>query len=96
MTINTDGARVYKSLNQINYIHKYCIHKESFVNPIDGTHSNWIENIWSNMKMKLKAIRSSQNHMLDGHLDEYVYWYNRKEGVIFHLLMSDIANYYPV
>ena len=31
VTINTDGAKVYKSLDAMNYIHKTCIHKDHFV-----------------------------------------------------------------
>ena len=47
--------------------------------------------------MKLKSVRGSQGSMLDGHLDEYIYHYNRKiEGNMFELLLNDIANFYPV
>ena len=97
VTINTDGAKVYKKLDQMNYIHKTCTHKDHFVNLVDGTHSNWIENIWSNLKQKIKAIRGSQNAMLDGHVDEYLYRYNRKnEGSIFDLVLTDISVLYPI
>ena len=35
--------------------------------------------------------------MLDGHLDEFLYRFNRKnEGPIFELVLSDIANFYPI
>ena len=56
----------------MNYTHNTVVHKTNFVNPRDGTHTNWIENFWSNMKVKLKSIRGSQNRMVDGHLDKYV------------------------
>ena len=71
-TINSDGAKVYKTLSTMNYTHNIVIHKEHFVNPDNGSHSNWIENIWGNLKIKLKSIRGCQNVMLDGHLDEYI------------------------
>ena len=58
--INTDGAKVYKCLDSMNYVHNVCIHKENFVNPDTGHHSNWIEHFWANLKIKLKAIRGSQ------------------------------------
>ena len=39
----------------------------------------------------------SQGQMLDGHIDEYMYRYNRKyKGDIFNLMLQDIANMYPV
>ena len=97
--INSDGANVYKILSRLgmDYDHRIVIHETNFVNPTDGTHTNWIENLWSNMKAKLKSLRGSQNKMLDGHLDEFVYRYNRKqEGPIFELLQQDISGYYPV
>ena len=54
--INTDGAKVYKKLDQMNYIHNVCIHKEHFVDPQTGNHSNWIEGLWGNLKIKLKSV----------------------------------------
>ena len=96
--INTDGANVYKILSQMNnYNHRIVIHKTHFVNPGDGTHTNWIENLWSNMKSKLKVIRGSQNRMVDGHLDEFVYRYNwYQDGSIFELMCQDISRFYPI
>ena len=95
--INTDGAKVYKKLDSMNYVHNVCMHKEHFVNPQTGEHSNWIENFWSNLKIKLKALRGSQNNMLDAQIDEYLYRYNRKnEGSIFNLLIHDISVYFPI
>ena len=73
------------------------IHKENFVDPVTGTHTNWIEGFWGNLKMKLKSIRGSQQQMLDGHMDEFMYRFNRKnEGCILKLMMNDIALYYPI
>ena len=96
-TINSDGANVYKILGKLNYTHNVVIHDRHYVDPITGTHTNWIENYWSNLKMKLKSIRGSQKTMTDGHLDEYLYRYNRKhEGSVFNLLLEDIANFYPI
>ena len=65
------------------------IHETQFVNPNDGTHTNSIENFWSNLKAKLKVVRRSQRKMLDGHLDEFVYRYNRKtEGSMFEHMLT--------
>ena len=49
------------------------------------------------LKQNWKSIRGSQHAMLDGHLDEFVYRYNRKaEGPIFELLLSDISMFYLI
>ena len=96
-TINSDGARVYKALDQMNYIHNTVIHKEHFINPADGTHTNSIENLWSHLKYKLKLVKGSQKKMTDGHIDEFMYRYNRaSEGPVFELLLQDIERYYPI
>ena len=80
----------------MRYVHKFCVHERQYV-AHDGTHSNWIENFWSNLKIKLKGKRGSQGRMLDGHLDEYVYRYNRKEeGDVFQLMLNDISTFYPI
>ena len=80
----------------MNYQHFFVVHERQYVDA-RGIHSNWIENFWSNLKCKLKQIRGSNRQMLDGHIDEYLYRYNRKnEGPMFNLLINDIANYYPV
>ena len=95
-TINTDGARVYNQLNLMNYTHNVVIHKREFVNQ-NGDHTNCIEGFWGNLKIKLKSLRGSQRDMLDGHIDEFLYRYNRhNEGPMFNLLMADIATFYPI
>ena len=67
------------------------------MDPNTGTHTNWIEGFWGNLKIKLKSIRGSRGQMPDGHLDQYLYRFNRKnEGPIFELLLSDIATFYPL
>ena len=97
VTINSDGAKVYRRLDHMNYIHNVVIHKNCFVDPLTKTHTNWIENFWANLKSVLKAVRGSQGSMLDGHIDEYIYRYNRKkDGDLFNLMLNDIATLYPV
>ena len=96
-TINSDGARVYNVLDQMNYTHNTVIHKTNFVNPATGAHTNLIENFWSHLKYKLKIVKGSQKRMTDGHVDEFLYRFNRKhEGNMFNLLLADIAQYYPI
>ena len=73
------------------------IHKENFVNPVTGAHTNSIECFRSHLKYHLKIVKGSQKSMTDGHIDEFFYRYNRQqEGDIFDLLLTDIAQYYPI
>ena len=77
-TIHNDGANVYRQLSR-NYNHKFVEHERFYIDPNTGVHSYHIENVWANLKMKLKSLCGSQNSILDGHIDEYTYRYNRKE-----------------
>ena len=96
-TIYSDGAKVYQCLQNMHYNHNFVIHKKEYVNPVTGVHTNSIENFWGNLKMHLKSVRGSQSVMLDRHIDEYIYRYNRKnQGKIFNLILQDIAQYYPL
>ena len=77
-------------------VHKTVIYKREFIAQ-DITHAKYIENEWSNLKAHLKHIRGSQGQMLDGHVDEFVYRYNRKtEGKVLDLMLINIATFYPV
>ena len=96
-TINSDEAKVYKTLDSMNYVHNTVIHKENFVDPQSGAHTNSIKNFWSYLKYHLKIVKGSQKSMTDGHVDEFLYRFNRRdEGQIFELLLNDIALYYPI
>ena len=95
--IKSDEAQVYKKAVNLGFCHETCCHKKEFVSPT-GIHTNTIENVWSNLKAKMKQVRGSQgDNMISLRLDEYLYRYNRKlEGDFFELFVADIRNFYPV
>ena len=69
-TINSDGANVYKCLGNMGYNHNFVLHNRYYFNPFNGTHSNHIENVWSNLKTFLRNSRGPQGNMLDARVDE--------------------------
>ena len=97
-TIHTDQARVYTYLSQTTYTHHTVCHKENFVDPVTGTHTNNIENVFSNLKAHLKAMRGVYKTVLPAHIDEFLYRWNRPKlagtSDIFELLLQDIAAVY--
>lgn len=96
-TVHSDEAPMYKVLPNLGYVHKTVKHKEHLVDPDTGVHTNWIENLWSVLKSVTKSLRGSQQEMLEGHVDEFIYRFNRKRaGEVFDLMLTDIAAYYPV
>lgn len=94
--IHSDEAPVYATLRREGYEHYTVKHKESYVAP-DGTHTNCIENFWTHLKNNLKEKHGVSNDKLPGHLDEFIWRWNRKsEGTVFELLMQDIREQYPL
>ena len=54
--IHSDEAAVYYTLNQQGDIHRTVKHKENYVNLLDGTHTNNIENFWTHLKNKMREM----------------------------------------
>lgn len=95
--ISTDEAPVYATLPQEGFGHKTVCHQENYVNPVDGTTTNHIENFWSHLKIYVQSIYGIDTANLPLHLDEYMYKWNRKlDGCFFDIFVADIAHYYPV
>lgn len=94
--IHTDEAPVYRILNNRGFEHYTVKHKETYVAP-DGTHTNFIENVWTHLKNNLKQKHGVPNDKLPAHIDEFLYRWNRKnEGPIFEMLLRDMAQQNPL
>ena len=95
-TIHSDEAAVYFTLQNEGYIHKTVKHKEYYVNPDDGTHTNNIENFWTHVKNQIKLMHGVKIEQLPIHLDEFIYRWNNKNTNIFDQILVDIAHQYIV
>lgn len=94
--IHSDEAPMYRTLNQLGYIHHTVCHKENYVAP-DGTHTNTIENHWLHLKNFLREKHGVYTTNLAAYLDEHLYRWNRKsEGPTFELLIHDIQHEHPI
>ena len=94
--IHSDEVAIYLTLENEGFIHKTVKHKENYVNPIDGTHTNNIENFWGHLKNKIKSMYGVKNDLIPIHLDEFVYRWNNKGENIFDKIISDISQQYPL
>ena len=94
--IHSEEAAVYITLNQEGYIHKTVKHKDYYVNPVDGTHTNNIENFWKHLKTKMRQMNGVCVEQLALHLDEYIYRWNFKNTDIFDQLLLNISMQYIV
>lgn len=94
-TIHSDEAAMYKILGNIGYNHRTVKHKSEFKSA-DGTHTNNIENLWSNIKYVNKKIKGTSENMLALHTDEFIWCWNCKQmqGDTFERFSQHIAMYY--
>ena len=93
--VHSDEFPSYSNLKQSGYIHKTVNHSENWVNPLDGTHTNNIENFWSHLKSHLRTMHGVYTELLPSYLDKYMYRWNRKfDGPLFELFLQDISDLY--
>jgi len=76
-TINSDMFASYNGIQNIPvnppYVHNVVNHKENFVCPLTGTHTNHVENYWKNAKLAFKRMCGVQGTNLESHLDEFLW-----------------------
>ena len=91
--IYSDGWKGYAQLEQLGYKHKTVIHKENFVDPASGAHTQEIERWWVEVRAWWKRARGNKK-MLQTHLD-FMSWmahHNEKKGSmeLFHQFFADV------
>ena len=55
----------------VGYILLMVRHSKNVIDPYTGEHSNTIEELWSQVKRKLKAMNGTTRAKLPGYLDEF-------------------------
>uniref|UniRef100_A0A914I4Z6 ISXO2-like transposase domain-containing protein n=1 Tax=Globodera rostochiensis TaxID=31243 RepID=A0A914I4Z6_GLORO len=80
------------------YIHHSVNHRQNFVCPVTGTHTNHVENFWKNLKMKNKAMSGTLRDMLPGYMDEYMWrqFNGKKTLAAFDNIFDQISQFYVV
>ena len=85
MEIHSDETSVYL------FHHKTVKHKDNYVNPLGGIHTNNIENFCSHIKNKFRDMHGVKNDNLALHLDKFTYRWNTKERNMFDQFLHGIA-----
>jgi transposase-like protein len=72
-TVHTDEHASYISFfnNNTQYLYDNVNHKTNFVNPVTGTHTQNIENLWSQFKKFKRRKGYSKLQYLSSYLDEF-------------------------
>lgn len=100
-TIYSDSWRAYvQSLTKEGYHHYPVNHKNNFVDPHTGSHTQHIERYWQTIKGQVWRLRGNRTEkMLTSHLKfiEWTYWLGKKtKKGIFGRLIHDISQKYRV
>ena len=67
------------------------------MNPIDGTHTNNVENFWTHIKNTFRSMHGVYNSLVPKYLDEIIYRWKRKfDGSIFEMLLHNISTQYHI
>ncbi|KAL2095638.1 hypothetical protein ACEWY4_007786 [Coilia grayii] len=98
-TIVSDGWRSYHHLRDEGYNHLTVNHKECFVDPVTGAHTQNVERLWV-CKSTIWRLRGNRTeNLLRDHLNviEWTYWRgNHHRSGPLAMLLHDIRKQYPV
>lgn len=86
----TDGWKGYLGLDKLGRYHYNNSHKDGFVHPLTGKHTNNIENVWSLVRGDLAKFRGVRGAKLQIFLDVFAFRRNMQltdEGVWCKLLL---------
>jgi transposase-like protein len=94
--IHTDGWASYGGIARLhnNYTHHVVIHKENFVDPQTGTHTQNIENFWGHIKAPWKRCRGLYGSMVGAYLDEMQWRWNHRDLDPYTAICALMAEFY--
>jgi ISXO2-like transposase domain len=98
-TIVSDELAAYKGLERLpnyNYLHFTVNHKQNYVNPKTGRHTNGIESEWQKLKEDIvKRPYGVRRKHLDSYLSKHMWRVLFKGRDSMHHLWRQIAQLYP-
>jgi len=74
--IHSDEHGAYKCLRRLGWNHKTVKHKQNFVDPLTGAHTQGIESFWAGIKRQIRQVHGSQGDTRYERLHEAVYRHN--------------------
>lgn len=95
-TIMSDCWKSYDGLTtDPDYIHLKVNHSLNFVDPLTGAHTQTIESLWRNAKIRNKRQFGTHRAMLDSYLCEFLWRRTLKGRCPFEAILNDMKLFMP-
>lgn len=97
--IHTDDWGAYRNLDRYVAnvaVHRIVVHRNNFVDPATGIHTQEAESAWARIKYRVKREKGIRSLDIQGFLDEQMWRDWRGAGNLFHNVIMVIVNYYPL
>ena len=95
----TDSFTSYNCLSDNGFIHESVNHRENYVDPVTGAHTQGVERAWLDSKAWYRASRGNRT-LLQSHLDESAWRQlrspERDAGSLFTAFLRDIGKCFRV
>ncbi|XP_012558355.1 uncharacterized protein LOC105845315 [Hydra vulgaris] len=98
--IVSDGWASYAGIKNLHHgIYSYAVvnQEKSFVEPLDNeTHTKNIENLWLQVKRKMRHQFGTREDLFTSHLHEFLWRQRYKDVSIFSAFLSCVSRQYPL
>ena len=97
--VHSDDWAAYRGLeNHVANVrvHRTVIHRDNFVDPVTGIHTQEIESAWARLKYFIKREKGIRREDIQGFLDEQMWRDWRGQDNNFNNFISILPNYYPL
>ena len=77
-------------------LHRTVVHRNNFVDPVTGIHTQEIESAWARLKYQVKREKGVRREDLQAFLNEQMWRDWRGLDNVFNNLIAVLVNYYPL
>lgn len=77
-------------------VHRTVVHKNNFVDPLTGVHTQEVESTWSQLKYHVKREKGIRRADIQDFLNEEMWRQWSGLGTVFENIIPVIAQYYPL
>ena len=97
--VHSDDWAAYRNLERHVpnvRVHRTVVHRNNFVDPLTGVHTQEAESAWARLKYHTKREKGIRSDQLQNFLDEQMWRDWRGLGDAFNNIFLVIQNYYPL